>query len=98
MPVISRAILVYNHRRREYPADGIVITRSHTPLADGRGVQVQTHERRPCRARVTRWVEERANKLLRNSNASVRRLPIEKPIKSGTTHEQDLAMPYARDL
>jgi phosphoglucomutase len=25
-------------------------------------------------------------------------LPIDKPIKSGTTHEQDLAMPYARDL
>src|SRR5271167_2204350 len=30
-PVISRAILVYNHSRQEHLADGIVITPSHNP-------------------------------------------------------------------
>src|SRR4051795_7601764 len=34
-PVISRAILVFNRGRREHLADGIVITPSHNPPADG---------------------------------------------------------------
>src|SRR2546430_11537613 len=34
-PVISRAILVYNRNRKEHVADGIVITPSHNPPADG---------------------------------------------------------------
>ena len=42
-PVISRAILVYNQDRKEHLADGIVITPSHNPPADG-GFKVQpTH-------------------------------------------------------
>src|SRR5208337_2774409 len=34
-PVISRAILVYNHGRKEQLADGIVVTPSHNPPEDG---------------------------------------------------------------
>src|SRR5262247_537801 len=34
-PVISRAVLVYNRNRKEHLADGIVITPSHNPPADG---------------------------------------------------------------
>src|SRR5215471_4140074 len=34
-PVISRAILVHNHGRKERLADGIVITPSHNPPTDG---------------------------------------------------------------
>jgi phosphoglucomutase len=34
-PVISRAILVYNRNHKEHLADGIVITPSHNPPADG---------------------------------------------------------------
>src|SRR4029450_4461892 len=34
-PVISRAILVYNHSRTQHLADGIVITPSHNPPEDG---------------------------------------------------------------
>ena len=34
-PVISRAILVYNRERKERIADGVVITASHNPPADG---------------------------------------------------------------
>src|SRR3954452_21685753 len=34
-PVISRAILAYNHGRKDGLSDGIVITPSHNPPADG---------------------------------------------------------------
>jgi phosphoglucomutase len=34
-PVVSHAILVYNRNRKENFADGIVITPSHNPPADG---------------------------------------------------------------
>ncbi|HXK17984.1 MAG TPA: phosphoglucomutase, alpha-D-glucose phosphate-specific, partial [Polyangiaceae bacterium] len=34
-PVLSHAILVYNHGRAEHLADGIVITPSHNPPEDG---------------------------------------------------------------
>jgi phosphoglucomutase len=34
-PVISRAILVHNHGRKDHLADGIVITPSHNPPEDG---------------------------------------------------------------
>src|SRR3954466_10715001 len=34
-PVISRAILVHNRGRKDHLADGIVITPSHNPPADG---------------------------------------------------------------
>jgi len=34
-PVISRAILAYNRRRKDHFADGIVITPSHNPPEDG---------------------------------------------------------------
>ena len=34
-PVISRAIVVYNRNREKHFADGIVITPSHNPPADG---------------------------------------------------------------
>jgi len=34
-PVISRAILVYNHKRKQNRADGIVVTPSHNPPEDG---------------------------------------------------------------
>jgi len=34
-PVISRAILTYNHGRKDGLSDGIIITPSHNPPADG---------------------------------------------------------------
>ena len=52
----------------------------------------------PADTNVTRWVEARANELLRSGNAGVRRMAFEKAIKAGTTHEEDFVMPYVRDL
>jgi phosphoglucomutase len=94
-PVISRAILDYNHGRKEHLADGIVITPSHNPPEDG-GFKYNPPNGGPADTDVTKWVEDRANALLRAGNGPVKRLP--NPLKAATTHQEDLVLPYVRDL
>jgi phosphoglucomutase len=96
-PVISRAILVYNRGRAEHLADGIVITPSHNPPQDG-GFKYNPPNGGPAETDVTRWVQDRANALLRNGNTGVKRIPLERAIKAATTHQQDFILPYVRDL
>ena len=96
-PVISRAILVYNRDRKKHLADGIVITPSHNPPEDG-GFKYNTPNGGPADTDVTHWVETRANELLRSGNAAVKRVPFNKAIATSTTHQEDLILPYVRDL
>jgi phosphoglucomutase len=96
-PVISRAILAYNRDRREHRADGIVVTPSHNPPQDG-GFKYNPPNGGPAETDVTRWVQSRANELLRNGNAGVTRMPFDAAIKAPTTHEEDFILPYVRDL
>jgi phosphoglucomutase len=98
-PVISRAILVYNRDRKEkdHLADGIVITPSHNPPEDG-GFKYNPPNGGPADTDATRWVENRANELLRAKNAGVKRVPFAKAIQSATTHQEDFILPYVRDL
>ena len=98
-PVISRAILVYNRGRKEkdHLADGIVITPSHNPPEDG-GFKYDPPNGGPADTAVTRWVENRANELLRAGNAGVKRISFAKAIRSATTHQEDFVLPYIRDL
>ena len=96
-PVISRAILVHNRRRQGHLADGIVITPSHNPPEDG-GFKYNPPNGGPADTDVTRWVEDRANELLRARNAGVKRIPFAKAIRSATTHQEDFVLPYVRDL
>ena len=96
-PVISRAILVYNRDRKEHFADGIVITPSHNPPEDG-GFKYNPPNGGPADTDVTHWVETRANELLRTGNAGVKRVPFNKAIAASTTHQEDLILPYVRDL
>jgi phosphoglucomutase len=95
-PVISRAILVYNRDRKKHFADGIVITPSHNPPADG-GFKYNPPNGGPADTDVTRWVERRANELLRDG-ASVKRVPFAAAIKADTTHQEDFVLPYVEDL
>jgi phosphoglucomutase len=95
-PVISRAILVYNWNRNEHLADGIVITPSHNPPADG-GFKYNPLNGGPADTYVTRWVERRANELLRNATG-IKRVPFAAAIRANTTHEQDFVLPYVEDL
>jgi phosphoglucomutase len=96
-PVISRAILVYNRGRREHLADGIVVTPSHNPPEDG-GFKYNPPHGGPADTDVTRWVETRANELLRARNVGVRRVPYGKAIQAASTHKEDFLVPYVRDL
>jgi len=98
-PVISRAILVYNRGRKDkdHLADGIVITPSHNPPEDG-GFKYNPTNGGPADTDVTRWVQERANELLRTGNAGVKRIPFAKAIQAASTHQEDFVLPYVRDL
>jgi phosphoglucomutase len=96
-PVISHAVLVYNATRQVGLADGIVITPSHNPPEDG-GFKYNPPNGGPADTEVTRWVQDRANNLLRAGNREVKRIPYEKAIKTPSTREEDLALPYVRDL
>jgi phosphoglucomutase len=96
-PVISRAILVYNRGRKEHLADGIVITPSHNPPEDG-GFKYNSTNGGPADTDVTRWVEDRANALLRGGNAGVKRVAFEAAMKAATTHQEDFVLPYVQDL
>jgi len=95
-PVISRAILVYNRNRKEHLADGIVITPSHNPPADG-GFKYNPPNGGPADTDVTHWVEGRANELLREG-AGIKRMSFAVAIKADTTHEEDFVLPYVQDL
>jgi len=96
-PVISRAILVYNRGRKEGLADGIVVTPSHNPPEDG-GFKYNPPNGGPADTDVTEWVQNRANELLRNGSVGVKRVPFSTAIKAGTTHQDDLMLPYVQDL
>lgn len=96
-PVISRAILVHNRARKERLADGIIITPSHNPPEDG-GLKYNPTNGGPADTDITRWIEKRANELLKRKNADVRRLPFAKAIEAPTSHQEDLISPYVEDL
>jgi phosphoglucomutase len=96
-PVISRAILVKNRGRTDHLADGIVVTPSHNPPEDG-GFKYNPPNGGPADTDVTAWVQRRANMLLREGNARVKRVPFATALKAGTTHEADLVLPYVEDL
>src|SRR5271169_4739176 len=96
-PVISRAILVYNRVRKQHLADGIVITPSHNPPADG-GFKYNPTNGGPADTDVTQWVENRANELLRNGNTGVKRIGFTAAFNADTTHQEDFVLPYVNDL
>ncbi len=95
-PVISRAILVHN-RAHIARADGIVITPSHNPPEDG-GFKYNPPEGGPADTAITKWVQDRANELMRAGNKDVKRVSYESALKADTTHADDFVMPYVRDL
>jgi phosphoglucomutase len=96
-PVISRAIIVHNRGRQTGLADGIVITPSHNPPADG-GFKYNSINGGPADTDVTKWVQDRANELLRGNNSGVKRMPFAAALKAATTHEEDFILPYVEDL
>jgi phosphoglucomutase len=96
-PVISHAILTYNRGRTRGRADGIVVTPSHNPPEDG-GFKYNPPHGGPADTNVTRWIEERANTLLADGLAGVKRMPFERARRAPTTHRHDYMNAYVRDL
>ena len=96
-PVISWLILVYNRGRKEHLADGIVVTPSHNPPEDG-GFKYNATNGGPADTDVTKWIQNRANELLRKNNVDVKRVPLAAAIKANSTHQEDFVLPYVKDL
>ena len=96
-PVISHAILVHNRGRKDQLADGIVVTPSHNPPEDG-GFKYNPTDGGPADTDVTRWIQDRANALLRGGNGGVKRVSLATAMKAATTRQEDLVLPYVNDL
>ncbi|WP_330924316.1 phosphoglucomutase (alpha-D-glucose-1,6-bisphosphate-dependent) [Candidatus Sororendozoicomonas aggregata] len=95
-PVISHAVVSFNRKNTRH-ADGVVITPSHNPPSDG-GFKYNPPHGGPAETTVTRWIEQRANTLIRESLTSVRRINFTKAITSGFVTEQDFMPSYIQDL
>ena len=96
-PVISHAILTYNAAHPGTQADGVVISPSHNPPEDG-GFKYNPPNGGPADTDTTKWIQARANEIIRDGLKAVKRLPFEKALKAETTHAIDLITPYVEDL
>lgn len=96
-PVISHAILAYNHGRTSGLADGIIITPSHNPPSDG-GFKYNPPSGGPAEPEITKWVQDRANELMAGHNQGVQRVAYESALRAATTHIHDYITPYVSDL
>jgi len=96
-PVISHAILTYNRGRTGGRGDGIVITPSHNPPADG-GYKYNPPHGGPAGSDVTVWIQNQANAYLDRHLEGVKRIVYEKALAAPTTHRYDYVTPYVEDL
>jgi phosphoglucomutase len=96
-PVISRAILVHNARQPRGRADGLILTPSHNPPADG-GIKYNPPHGGPADSAATAWIEAKANALLQDGLREVLRIPLARARAAATTHARDFAADYVAEL
>jgi phosphoglucomutase len=96
-PVISHAILSYNKGRASGLADGIVITPSHNPPEDG-GFKYNPPNGGPADTDITNWIERSANQLLGASLKGLKRMSLERALKSAFVRRHDYIGPYVASL
>jgi phosphoglucomutase len=70
-PALSHAILKYNNSGAEEQADGIVVTPSHNPPADG-GFKYNPPHGGPADSDATSWIANRANEIIEAGMIDVR--------------------------
>jgi len=85
-PAVSHAILRWNRAHPDALADGIVVTPSHNPPADG-GFKYDPPTGGPADAVTTRTIESGANALLRDGVDRVARRSIEQARQAVVGHD-----------
>ena len=98
-PAVSHAILAANRGRSAGLADGIVVTPSHNPPADG-GFKYNPPNGGPADTDVTRWIQDEANRILEAAGADglegIRRIPFEQARTRAAAY--DFLGTYVADL
>ncbi len=98
-PAVSHAILSHNRGRQaaSEQADGIVVTPSHNPPADG-GFKYNPPNGGPADTDATGWIAERANALLGDNLREVKRIPLGRALAADSTQKYDYLGTYVDDL
>ncbi|MFF4583308.1 phosphoglucomutase (alpha-D-glucose-1,6-bisphosphate-dependent) [Streptomyces sp. NPDC001373] len=96
-PAVSHAILTHNRGRAGALADGVVVTPSHNPPADG-GFKYNPPHGGPAGSDATGWIQDRANEIIVGGLKEVRRLPYARALAAPTTARYDFLGAYVRDL
>jgi len=94
-PAVSHAVLTYNQGRSDGLADGIVITPSHNPPADG-GFKYDPPHGGPAESSITRAIQDRANELLAGGLRGVKRVSLAAAMDAARPF--DFVTPYVEQL
>ncbi|RYU10839.1 phosphoglucomutase (alpha-D-glucose-1,6-bisphosphate-dependent) [Nocardioides iriomotensis] len=94
-PALSHAIIRANVGKTSGLADGIVVTPSHNPPADG-GFKYNPPHGGPADTDATSVIAERANQLIRGGLADVRRVPFARARAAASSY--DFLGTYVDDL
>jgi phosphoglucomutase len=96
-PAVSHAILTHNRGRTSGPADGVVVTPSHNPPADG-GFKYNPPTGGPAGSDATGWIQDRANQIIASGLKDVRRIPYARALTAPGTGRHDFLGGYVADL
>jgi phosphoglucomutase len=96
-PAVSHAILTYNSGRTGGLADGVVVTPSHNPPADG-GFKYNPPNGGPAASDATGWIQDRANRLIADGLREVHRVGYARALAADTTGRYDFLGRYVDDL
>ncbi len=96
-PVISHAIIGFNRGRDTVLADGVVISPSHNPPADGGFKYNMTHGG-PADTETTGWIERKANELMAEGVPGIPRMPFARALQSEQVCHHDFIEAYVDGL
>ncbi|WGW14128.1 phosphoglucomutase (alpha-D-glucose-1,6-bisphosphate-dependent) [Saxibacter everestensis] len=96
-PALSHAILTYNASKKSGLADGIVVTPSHNPPADG-GFKYNPPNGGPADTDATSWIAARANELMKAGLSAIPRTSFTRAYELDCTTGHDYLMHYIDDL